>query len=161
MESMILSTIEFSADSVSELDGHSKAVTISRDEIKGISLRYGYSAERPTVQAIVGTVLVLLGLVLGVYPVCGMLLTGEFPSTPAALKPIAFAVPLVLIGGYMFYTLLAKRFYLFVHTQSDKRKLVFRDKLSYGEVHAFLLNCNSTLGYGVQIEGTKGALVKY
>jgi hypothetical protein len=152
MGRMILSTIEFSAESVSELDGHSKAVTIPRNAIRSISLQYGYSAERPIFQAVIGTVLVLIGFILGVYPVAGMLLTGEFPLTPAPLKLVAFAVPLVLIGVYMFYRLLVKRFHLVIYTTSDKRKLVFRDKLSLDQVHVFLLNCKSALGYSMQIE---------
>src|SRR5512145_1025610 len=52
MESMIFSTIEFLKNLLSELDGHSKTVTIPGNEIKGISLRYGYSAERAIIQAI-------------------------------------------------------------------------------------------------------------
>ena len=152
MESMILSSIEFSTESISELNGHRKSVSIARSDIRTVSLRYGFIAERPIAQAILSIVLVLTGLCLGVYPLYGMFLRNDFPSSGYVLKPFAYAVPLVLIGGYYFYMLFAKRFYLLVHTRTGERKLIFTDKLSVGEVLAFLMNCNNSLGYGVQIE---------
>jgi putative Mn2+ efflux pump MntP len=152
MESLVLSSIEFSPASVSELDGRSKSFTVSKADIENISLQYGFAVERPITQAIVSIVLILLGLVMGAYPLYGMLVRNDLPFSYTALKLYAFAVPLVIIGGYYLRPFFVKRFYLLIYTRTDRRKLVFGDRISLGEVRAFVMNCNSSLGYEVKIE---------
>jgi hypothetical protein len=152
---MNLSSIEVSEESISEMDGKWKSVSILRKDIVDISLKYGFTTERPVTQAAVNIVLIMLGLSLGVYPLYGVLLHHDFPSEGAyPLDIFAYAVPLIIIGVYLFYRMCAKRFYLLVRTEKDNRKLVFKDKVSQGEVKAFVMNCKS-LGYGVRIEETR------
>jgi hypothetical protein len=152
MKSMVLSSIEFSSDSVSELDGHRKSVSIAKADIQDIFLRHGHTAERPITQAVVSIILILLGFIMGVYPLYGMVVRHDLPFSYAALKLFAFAVPLVFIGGFYLRPLFANRFYLLVYTKTGERKLVFNDKLSLEEVQSFVMNCNSSLGYGARIE---------
>jgi hypothetical protein len=150
---MILSTIEFRSDSISELDGKRRTVTISRNDMNVISLRHGFSVERPIAHAIIGIGLVALGFVLGVRPLYLVVANRDFGPEPCTLDIFAYAVPLILLGGYFIYSMMIKRYFLLVLTKSGtKRKLVFRGKLSFGEVCAFVMNCNSAFGYQVQIE---------
>ena len=152
MESMILSTVEFSADSISELDKGKKSISIRKSDIIAIALRYGFTAERPIVQGIIGGLLVLGGFVLGIIPIYRMIPQGDYGDGYNAIELFAYAVPLAIIGGYFLHASLAKRFYLLVRANTDKRKLVFTDNLSFGDVQAFLMNCKSSFGYEVVIE---------
>ncbi len=142
-----------SSDSIAELDGKRTSVSIARQDVREISLKFGFTAERPISQLVVGGILILLGLYLGVYPLNDMIVRGDYPWGWGSLKMFAYAVPLILLGGHYLNKLFAKRFYLLVRTDNDKRKLVFNDKLTEGEVVAFIMNCNSSLGYGVKVEG--------
>jgi hypothetical protein len=158
MESMTLSSIQFSSDSVSELEQKRKSISIAKQDIKSISLRYGPIVERPTAQAIVGLILILLGLYLGIYPLYWAVLYNNLPSirdhypTIAGIKVFAYALPLVFIGAYLLQRLFIKRFYLLVLTNNDKRKLIFNDKLNLKEVRAFITNCNGSFRYEVRVE---------
>jgi hypothetical protein len=161
MESMTLSSIQFSSDSVSELDRKKKSISIARQDIKDISLKYGFIAERPMTQAVVSIGLIMLGLYLGFYPLYWMFVNNDLPSihddppAPTRLKIFAYALPLIFIGAYLLQRLFIKRFYLLVHTNNDKRKLVFNDKHDLEEIQTFIMNCNSSLGYVVRTEDVR------
>jgi hypothetical protein len=161
MERMTLSSIQFSSDSVSELDQKKKSISIAKQDIKSISLKYGFIAERPIAQAIVSIGLIMLGLYLGFYPLYWTFVNNDLPSihddppAPTRLKIFAYALPLIFIGAYLLQRLFIKRFYLLVHTENDMRKLVFNDKHNSEEIQAFIMNCNSSLGYGVKIKNAR------
>jgi hypothetical protein len=65
MEPMILSSIKDSPDSITEMDGTRKAISIARSDIMSVLLRKGVVAERPVAQFIVSAIFVAGGLWLG------------------------------------------------------------------------------------------------
>jgi hypothetical protein len=152
MDAISLSSIRISSDSIAELDGSRTSISIPRQDIINISLKYGSTSERPIAQFMVSVILVGLGLYLGVYPLADMIVRGNYFSNLQSFKLFAYAVPLILLGGYYLNRLFIKRFYLLVYTNNDKRRLVFNDKLTEGEVQTFIMNCNNSLRYGVKIE---------
>jgi hypothetical protein len=122
MESFDCGNIRFNEDSIKELEGTQVMVSIPRADVVSIELRYGNSVEKPIMQTISGTVLCLLGFSIGVWPLVGYLSHANSQGS-GYLAPIAFAVPLILLGIYTMAPVVRRCNYLLVTTASGSRKL--------------------------------------
>jgi hypothetical protein len=141
MENTTSGSIRFTAEEVQELDGNQIIVSVTRKEITSISFCYGEGVERPILQFIAGLIMCALGFVLGVYPILGMF-RGETVGEPIAVKPFAFAAPLILIGVAVIIPIFRKSRYLLVITNNDRRKLTIRNASS-----AEVINSAQIAGY--------------
>jgi hypothetical protein len=122
MEIITCGNIRFSRENIGELYGARVIVSIPRTDITSISLRYGESVERPILEIIVGIFLMLAGFFVGIWPLVGYL--SSFDTQKGGyLMPIAFAVPLVLLGIWIIVPVFSRRYYLLIATKSGKRKL--------------------------------------
>jgi hypothetical protein len=126
MENTTSGSIRFTVEEVQELDGNQIVVSVPRKEITSISLCYGEGVERPILQFIAGMITCALGFVIGVYPIVGMF-SGETVGEPIAVKPFAFAAPLIFIGVAVIIPIFRRSHYLLVITKNDRRKLTIRN----------------------------------
>ncbi len=113
MENTTSGSIRFTAQEVQELDGNQIVVSVPRKEITSICLCYGEGVERPILQFIAGIIMSALGFILGVYPILGMF-RGETVGEPIAVKPFAFAAPLIFIGVAVIIPIFRRSYYLLV-----------------------------------------------
>lgn len=144
MENITSGSIRFTAEGIQEVDGNQVAVSVPRKEIKAISLCYGQSVEKPIFQFIAGILICALGFIIGVWPSLDIILNHQTVGTPIILKTFAFAAPLIVIGVAVIIPIFRKSHYLFVVTNTDKRKLTIR-KASPVEV----INSAEIAGYKV------------
>ena len=134
---------------VSEYDENIKIISIPKDKIENISLEYGFYSERFFAQLFVSIVLILLGFVIGFMPLYRMFLKSDFPEEGIALKPFAFALPMILIGGYYFVSLFRRKYYLSVKADGEIRKLVFQERTPFLEINDFINKANSDFHYNI------------
>jgi len=141
MEKITCGNIQFSEESVHELDGKQVIVSIPKADIISITISFGESVEKPVLQFSAGIFMCILGFVIGVWPSIGFILH-HVPVEPIVLKPFAFAVPLIFIGIAVIVPIFRKCHYLRVRTSSDERKLPIKG-CSLSEV----LNAGRSFGY--------------
>jgi hypothetical protein len=127
MNNITSGNIRFTEEDIQELDGNQVVVSVPRKEITSISLRYGESVERPILQLLGGIILCVIGLVIGVRPIIWVFFEREPVGEPVALKPFAFAAPLILIGAAVIIPIFRRSHYLLVTTKNDRRKLTIRN----------------------------------
>lgn len=98
------SGVAFSNDSVQESDRGRVVVKVPRSEIESISLEFGVSAERPFVQAVLGSVVLFAGF----YP-CRLVYEWlKYGGTLWDIQVMVFA--LVPIGFHLVYEVAKKVF---------------------------------------------------
>lgn len=143
------STVGISNQSVSRYDGNVKTLSIPLDMIRNVSLEYGNPVERPMTQILIAFILVGLGLILGFWPLYSMISKGNLPETGTVLMPFCYAVPLMVIGGWFFVRCFQKKYFLYVETEGDKRKLVF-ESVNEQEVRFFVDRANKRYGLNIR-----------
>ncbi|MGA3113589.1 MAG: hypothetical protein ABSF90_04055 [Syntrophobacteraceae bacterium] len=78
MESITCGNIRFSPQDIRELEGVQVMASIPKAEIVSMSVCYGESVEKPVLQIVAGVMAILLGFLIGVWPVIGAF----FPCLP-------------------------------------------------------------------------------
>jgi hypothetical protein len=123
MTSITCGNIRFSEEDVKELDGGQVLVSIKRSDIQSITVCYGQSSEKPVVQVAIGIFTLLIGCSIGLWPLIGYIVNLGTRSG-GHIAPIAFAVPLILIGVYIILPVFRRCYYLLIITSGlEKRKL--------------------------------------
>lgn len=114
--------------------GHGRRL-IPRGQIRSISVRWGFLAERP-----LGTIGVGIGFLAAA--ACSLL----WPSCLTAL-----VIPLILLGGALVYSALLRGYYLDIETQRGKRKIHLVDCSSMVEAEYFLRELHERFGYLISL----------
>jgi hypothetical protein len=123
MEKTAIGNIQVTLNSLNELDGNQVIVSIPKAEIRSVTLCNGESVERPVRQLISGGVFIVLGFVIGVWPLAGIIFNHEVIREAIAIKPFVMAIPSIFIGTYLIIPIFQKNYYLRVQTISAQRKL--------------------------------------
>ena len=150
-----LSSAEISNSSITEFQGEQPVLSIPRDQIHSISLRYGIKAERPILNVLIGGALIAVGVYI-IWPFVWQMVGPLFfapGSKPAPRFPaIRFAVLCLMLIPVGFFILqgLQRRYFLLITTQTGgKRKIVFDQALPYNEIRSFIENVRAEFGYDI------------
>jgi hypothetical protein len=152
-----LSSVEITADRLAELDGNQAIVSIQKNEIMSISLKYGICSERTILQIIFSVFLIFIGLNFGLIPTCKFFYDVYYHTEVDFGYPygkglflIIFLIFFIPFGIYSILISVQKRCYLLVKTKKDKRKIVFKDKIPFHEISFFLNNAKEKYGYAIE-----------
>ncbi len=138
------SSIRVSSDCIDEVDRHLVAVSISKTEIKRIELRYGIGSERPAIQLLLG--LVFFGI--GCFFLVDLVLWLFWGGTAYDVE--ALAIGLIPLGGWLMCNAVRKKYFLFIHLASDRRKLVFKGKFEQSDLLAFIDEAIEKFGFNIE-----------
>jgi len=139
-----LSSVRISPERISELDDNHVIRSIEKKDIVSIVLKYGASSERLTVQIIASTILIILGIYVGIIPTLKLisdiyLETGvNVGHLGKGLFFLVFPICFIPFGIYLIWIGIRKRYYLLVKTSTDQRRILFSDDISFTEVSAFI-----------------------
>ena len=128
--------LAISEKGLSEFSDGRRIIFIPKEEVQIIEIKFGSSAERPIVQAIVSLLLITLGCVGVTMLACGL------GGLRWALGFLFFGC----LGIWFLYETLKRNHYLWVICRGDKRKLIFRGNFQEGEFSKFI-NDGTKLGY--------------
>ncbi len=152
-----LSSAEISNSSITEFQGEQPVLSIPRDQIHSISLRYGIKAERPILNVLIGGALIAVGVYIiwpFVWEMVGPLFFAPGSKSAPGYRAIRFAVLCLLVIPVGFFILqgLQKRYFLLITTRSGaRRKIVFDEDLPYNEIRSFIENVRAELGYDILV----------
>lgn len=148
---MKCSTVEITRQEVSEFDRSRKIISINRDDIDQIDLRYGVIGERILINIFVGIVLIVIGTIIGIFPLVPMFAYEYNPENFHGMKTFALAAPLIFVGVYHVGKLFSRRYYLLIRVGKRYRKIIFKDKIDDTAIHEYLNRANRLFGYDIQI----------
>jgi hypothetical protein len=146
-----LDRVEISETEISEYDGHRKVVTISKDDVKEISIEYGFSEERPITSILIGLIILAPGVSLGLLPlfqILSRLLRGE--QVHGNIGLYAFATPLIFIGAGLLFKTFKLSYFLKIVTNKSIKKLPFRKNIERAKIDLFAMECNKVFGYKIK-----------
>lgn len=153
-QSLRLSSVEISADTIKEIDGNQLMLSLSREQISSMTLQRGIKSERPIVDVVIGLVFISLGI----YIFLPMLLYWlSFLRQDSSMTPrdspsrfIAMGLVTIPIGIYIISTAFQKRYFLLIGTTNGaERKIVFDSDLSYSEIRSFTAQAQTAFGYHI------------
>ena len=148
---MKLGTVDITREEIAELEGKCKIVSIKRNEIHDVQLKFGISGERIIATISCGLFLVAVGIILGVMPVSHIFINNDFNFSLYGWKTFVCAVPSIIIGLYLIKTPLERRYYLLVTLQNETRKVIFKNKIDYIELESYIKKINNLFGYNIRI----------
>ena len=157
---MKLSTVEITEKNISEMDNKRLILSISREKITQISLRFGIPAEKPLRECLFYLLLLFVGLVVGVLPMLAYFINPNSPGywLPYYVGKTAHPIFIFTItaaffpfGIYLLFQSFKKKYYLEIFTGNDKRKIVFRDSITHENVLEFIDKIQRTYGYKILI----------
>lgn len=148
---MKCSTVEITRQEVAEFDRDRKIVSIKRDDIDQIALKYGVVGERILINILVGLLLIAIGIILGIFPLVPMFAYKYDPENYHGVKLFALAAPLIFVGIYHVGKLFSRRYYLLISVGKKYRKIIFKDKIAVAEIQDYLNRANRIFGYDIQI----------
>ncbi len=134
--------VEFSIQGISLLDQQSKIVSVTKKDIRTITLKYGFQSERPFVEVVFGIALVLVGF----YFILNFILQILFNRI--AYTDMVLSVLLLPIGIWFTIDGFKKRLYFEVTLDNDKRKFPLGKNPNKGELQKFIKRA-SQLGYPI------------
>lgn len=117
---------------------------VYRDSVKRIELGYGFQTPRPKIQACVGVLLMIVGVLSG-WDLAFRLVSGN------KIRPYFYAMLMafMVFGAWLLRDSARRGYFLLVTTQSSWEKLPFYSSAKSGEVDRFLKEASSELGYSV------------
>lgn len=134
--------VEFSTQDVTLFDQQSKILSVSKKDVRQITLKYGFQSERPFVQVGFGVVLLFIGLFFVVNFILHILIN-RIVYTTMLLSILLFPVGVwFVIDGFR------KRLYFEVSLDNDKRKFPLGKNPDRGELQKFI-KVASQLGYSI------------
>jgi hypothetical protein len=129
--------IVISEKGLSEFSHGKRVVFIPKEQIQNIEIKFGFQAERPMVQTVLGLLLVGLGLV------------GLFFVISGGFAELRWGIGFIVFGGlgvFCLYEAFKKGYYLRVISSNDARKLVIRGAIEKTEWPKFI-KAAAGLGY--------------
>lgn len=143
-KSLEFAGIRFSPNMIEVVEDGRSTRRIYRDSVKRIELGYGFQAPRPKIQACVGVVLMIVGLL----PVWGLAYWFEHGGT---IRPYYFAVVMAfaVFGAWLLRDSARRGYFLFITTENSWEKLPFHSISEPDKVDRFLQEANTELGYFV------------
>lgn len=134
--------VEFSIQSISLLDQRSKIVSVAKEDIRIITLKYGFQSERPFVEVFFGIALVLSGLYFIVNFILHILVNR------IAYTDMLLSILLLPVGIWFIADGFKKRLYFEVTLDNDKRKFPLDKNPNKGELQKFI-KMASQMGYSI------------
>jgi len=108
--------VEFSTQDVTLFDQQSKILSVSKKDVRQITLKYGFQSERPFVQVGFGVVLLFIGLFFVVNFILHILINRIVYTT------MLLSILLLPVGVWFVLDGFRKRLYFEVWLDNDKRK---------------------------------------
>ena len=136
-QELLYLNVAISEEGLAELRKGRRVVFVPKERVQGIEVRFGSPAERPLIQGILGSVLTAFGLA-GVF----FLAEGGIAMYRWEAGSLFFTV----IGLWLLWETMRRRYYLRVISSNDERKLVFSGKVQKSELSTFLQSATA-LGY--------------
>lgn len=140
---LVCSGVRFTKKSVAQLDGTRVSVSIARDSIRQMSLRYGFQSERPLLQVLFGSILCLVGLWPVIHITNWLIFGGVFLALETLL------IFFLIFGIWGIYTGVRRGYYLLVEMDRDTRKLAFSSPVAREDIEAFLAEARTAFGYDI------------
>lgn len=100
------------------MDGVQVVFCVPKTEIASITVIYGESVEKPLLQLIAGILMVLLGFIIGVWPLVPFVSDLGTQINGKALLLLGSAAPLILIGISLIVPVFRRCNYLLITTGS-------------------------------------------
>ncbi|MGC8494543.1 MAG: hypothetical protein ACP5SH_22700 [Syntrophobacteraceae bacterium] len=144
MKTITCGNIRFLEHEINELDGSQVLVSIPKSVILSITVCHGQSVEKPFRQVILGILMVLMGFVMGVWPLVSNVFSMGGPKGGSKLLIFGFAVPLIPIGIYTVAPVFRASSYLLICTTSGTRKLPIKSCMP-----SELINAGKIFGYNI------------
>ena len=134
--------VEFSVQGISLLDQQSKIVSVTKKDIRTITLKHGFQSERPLVEVVFGIALVFIGF----YFIVNFILQILFNRI--AYIDMVLSVLLLPVGIWFMVDGYKKRLYFEVTLDNDKRKFPLGKNPNKRELQKFI-KMASQLGYPI------------
>jgi hypothetical protein len=150
-------TVQFTPDKLVEVGSKVQSrevLSIPRDDIEKIVLKYGLASERPIIDVLIGSGFLLAGLYIGMpllFSYFSDLSQGTSVRAPSA-KFVGFGLMFIPFAIMFFYLALRKRYYFYVQLRKDKRKIIFDREVYPERIRSFIQEANSKLGWQVGID---------
>lgn len=132
--------IVVSEKGLSEFAGNRRVVFIARDRVQLVEIKHGLQAERPLLQGITASLLLLLGTV------------GAFVLTDGGLAALRWGLGFLFfgaLGAWLLWESLRRGYYLRVVCVDDSRKLAIRGRVQKLGFREFIQNA-AKLGYDIR-----------
>jgi len=124
--------VEFSNQDVTLLDQQNKILSVSKKDVRQITLKYGFQSERPFIQVGFGIALLFIGLYFIVNFILHILIN-RIVYTTMLLSILLFPVGIwFMVDGFR------KRLYFEVTLDNDKRKFPLGKNPDMGELQKFI-----------------------
>jgi hypothetical protein len=150
-------TVQFTPDKLVEFGSKVQSrevLSIPRDDIEKIVLKYGLASERPIIDVLIGSGFLLVGLFISI-PLLFSYFSELSQGTsvrPAGAKFVGFGLMFIPFAIMFFYLALRKRYYFYVQLRKDKRKIVFHGEVYPVHIRSFIREANSKLGWQIRID---------
>jgi len=136
--------IRFTPEMIEVIEDGRVSRRLPRISVKRIDLGYGFQAARPKIQACVGVLLMIVGLL----PAWDLAYRFEHGGT---IRPYYYAMLMAftVFGAWLLRDSVRRGYFLLVTTESSWEKLPFRSIAEPDKVDRFLQEANTELGYFV------------
>ncbi|HEX4954816.1 MAG TPA: hypothetical protein VF017_15610 [Thermoanaerobaculia bacterium] len=132
---------------VASVKGGQTTFALPREKVRDVRLRFGFQAERPLLQLLLGLLLAAVGAlqIPGAY---------EFVVHGGTiyLDVMVFLLLLVPLGAWLMAHGLRRGFYLFVEVPNDRFKIPFRGRPTREAIVDFLSIARARTGYSIQFD---------
>ena len=142
--------VEFNAQGMTLLSSQSKLLSVSKKDIRKITLKYGFQSERPIAEIVFGIAVMGLGIYFFANFILQILIYRII-----YLEELA-SLLLLPVGGWFMVDGFRKRLYFEVAMDNDKRKFPLGKNPDRGELQKFI-KIASQLGYVIDatfLDGT-------
>lgn len=136
--------IRFTADRIAILDGRTEVVTVPLGSIRSLTLKRGFTAERPLVEGLFGCACCVLGLIAVRAAVLWIFGSGYLSKS---LLLLALLLPL---GAWLLRDALRQGFYLLAELDHGSRKFPFAGTLD-AEFSGFIRRARDVSGKDVDM----------
>jgi hypothetical protein len=117
---------------LSEIDSGKIMVTVSKEDVRRITLCYGIQAPNPTAQIIMG--LLLMGT--GYFPILHLIHWIQHGGVFLTLE--SWIIPFVVAGAWVFVSAFKRGFFLDVEENQGRKRLAFRHNPDPNELDSFV-----------------------
>lgn len=153
--SLRCSKVTISATTISELDGDRVVISIPREQIRQIKLRYDTDVRKPFCQYFLGFSLLslgLIGLVVTFFASTGgaSLILNDSGNFVLPLVPIALWL-MVGIGAWLLIGIFRARYHLWIDTENGTHKIFFDKTVDIQEIRQFIRQAHLNFGYSIEV----------
>ncbi len=152
---MICSSVHISQSGISQMEGDAVVATVSRDEIRRVTLTHDSRARRPFLQFFAGFIMIATGLVF----LTAAFLIAEGGVYVVQLKSLVFGVPvlpvalwaMVGIGLWLIIGVFRGRYNLLIDTAGGCRKIFFTESADIRDIRDFIGRAVREMGYDIDM----------